>query len=195
MPAQDLPITSYALMGLLTFGDELTGYELKQRADNTLRFYWQSPAMSQVYSELARLTDEGLLHRRGQGRGTTYTLTARGRLELESWMDDTDAGFPIFKHPQALRLMIGHLSDPGRLTKMLESYLEDVARARTDLLEVRESLRGADAAGQPFRYPSLVADWGLAHFESEKAIAEQVIDRLREDETVETVTPPTGDEG
>ena len=48
MSAQDLPITSYALMGLLTFGDELTGYELKQRADNTLRFYWQSPAMSQV---------------------------------------------------------------------------------------------------------------------------------------------------
>ena len=44
---QDLPVTSYALLGLLTFGDELTGYELKQRADATLRFYWVSPAMSQ----------------------------------------------------------------------------------------------------------------------------------------------------
>ena len=28
--SQDLPVTSYALLGLLTFGDELTGYELKQ---------------------------------------------------------------------------------------------------------------------------------------------------------------------
>ena len=45
--SQDLPVTSYALLGLLTFGDELTGYELKQRADNTLRFYWVAPAMSQ----------------------------------------------------------------------------------------------------------------------------------------------------
>ena len=34
---RDLPVTAYALLGLLTFGDELTGYELKQRADNTLR--------------------------------------------------------------------------------------------------------------------------------------------------------------
>jgi len=41
-----LPTTSYALLGLLTFGDELTGYELKRRADNTLRFYWVAPAMS-----------------------------------------------------------------------------------------------------------------------------------------------------
>ena len=74
--SQDLPVTSYALLGLLTFGDELTGYELKQRADFTLRFYWVSPAMSQVYSELARLTAAGLVRRRGVGRGTTYTISA-----------------------------------------------------------------------------------------------------------------------
>ena len=49
------------MLGLLTFGDELTGYELKQRADNTLRFYWVAPAMSQIYSELARLTSHGLV--------------------------------------------------------------------------------------------------------------------------------------
>ena len=55
MAAPDLPITSYALLGLLTFGDELTGYELKQRADSTMRFYWTAPAMSQVYTELDRL--------------------------------------------------------------------------------------------------------------------------------------------
>ena len=62
--SQDLPtssrVTAYALLGLLTFGDELTGYELKQRADKTLRFYWVAPAMSQIYSELARLTEHGL---------------------------------------------------------------------------------------------------------------------------------------
>ena len=48
--SQDLPVTGYALLGLLTFGDELTGYELKQRADRTLRFYWVAPAMSQRFS-------------------------------------------------------------------------------------------------------------------------------------------------
>jgi hypothetical protein len=37
--SQDIPVTGYAILGLLTFGDELTGYEVKQRADRTLRFY------------------------------------------------------------------------------------------------------------------------------------------------------------
>ena len=62
--SQDLPTTSYALLGLLTFGDDLTGYELKQRADSTLRFYWVSPAMSQVYTELSRLAEHGLVRAR-----------------------------------------------------------------------------------------------------------------------------------
>ena len=59
--SQDVPVTAYAILGLLTFGDELTGYEVKQRADVTLRFYWVSPAMSQVYTELRRLTGLGLV--------------------------------------------------------------------------------------------------------------------------------------
>ena len=87
--SQDLPVTSYALLGLLTFGDELTGYELKQRADSTLRFYWVSPAMSQVYSELTRLTEAGLVRRRREVRGTTYTISAKGRRTLERWMRTT----------------------------------------------------------------------------------------------------------
>ena len=41
--SQDLPTTSYALLGLLTFGDDLTGYELKQRADRTLRCRCSTP--------------------------------------------------------------------------------------------------------------------------------------------------------
>lgn len=40
MSQDPLPVTSYALLGLLTFGDEPTGYEIKQRADITVRFYW-----------------------------------------------------------------------------------------------------------------------------------------------------------
>jgi DNA-binding PadR family transcriptional regulator len=185
--SQDLPITSYALLGLLTFGDgtdgELTGYELKQRADFTLRFYWVSPAMSQVYSELRRLTDAGLVRPRGEGRGTTYAITARGRRTLTRWMEDTPAGFPVFKHPVALRLMIGHLAEPGTLRRMLEEYAAEVAAARHDLADVRSSLAAADAPGEPFHHPSLVADWGLAHFDSEAAITRDILRRLHDAES------------
>src|SRR6186997_2667697 len=111
--SRDLPITAYALLGLLSFGDSLTGYELKQRADRTLRFYWVSPAMSQVYSELERLHDLGLVKSQGDARSTSYSLTSRGSSVLTDWMNTSPVGFPVLKHPVALRLLLGALVHPA----------------------------------------------------------------------------------
>jgi DNA-binding PadR family transcriptional regulator len=195
---QDLPVTSYALLGLLTFGDELTGYELKQRADATLRFYWVSPAMSQVYSELARLTEHGLVLTRSrrsgnQGRSdgaetsgsTTYRLSAKGRRALETWMRGSEPGFSVLKHPVALRLLLGHVVDPGTTIAMLEAHVEALDTEREALVQVREGLRGRDAPGQAFRHPSLVADWGLDYFDNERRIVTTLIERLHEEELQE----------
>jgi len=169
--SQDIPVTGYAILGLLTFGDELTGYEIKQRADITLRFYWVSPAMSQIYSELRRLTDHGLVRadaRQDGGREvTSYAITEAGQAALRAWMDETPAGFPVLKHTVLLRLLIGHATHPEHTRRMLHDYLAELDTALHDLAEVRESLRGADQPGQPFRYPSLVADWGLDYFAAE----------------------------
>jgi DNA-binding PadR family transcriptional regulator len=132
--SQDLPVTSYALLGLLTFGDALTAYELKQRADVTLRFYWVSPATSQVYSELGRLAEHGLVAastRPDDGRDvTTYAITGKGRAALRSWLDDTPTGFPVLKHPVLLRLFVGHVAEPGRIEEMLEQYLDELGSPR-----------------------------------------------------------------
>jgi DNA-binding PadR family transcriptional regulator len=181
-PLLTLPITSYALLGLLTFGDELTGYELKQRADNTLRFYWVAPAMSQIYTELGRLTDHRLVEpvtRRSEGRTTTaYRMTEEGRQTLRRWMDDPSVGFPVLKHTVLLRLLIGHAGDPARIRAMLEGYVDELADVRRDLRRVRDSLRGSDAPGQPFHYPSVVADWGLEYFAAEARHTRRALERL-----------------
>lgn len=179
--SQDLPTTSYALLGMLTFGDDLTGYELKQRADRTLRFYWVSPAMSQVYTELARLADRGLVTAREAGpnkRSSRYSITAKGRRALTAWLETAPAEFPTLKHPVALRLLIGHLVAPERTRELLRGYLDALAERRAELAAVRESLVGRDAPGEPFRYPSLVADWGLEYFDGERAVVEKLLRRL-----------------
>ncbi len=177
----DLPVTSFALLGLLTFGDELTGYELKQRADLTLRFYWTAPAMSQVYTELSRLLTLDLVATVGEGRTTRYRITDAGQAALRAWMDTTPAGFPVLKHPVALRLLIGHVTDEDEVRSMLEEYVAELADNRADLAEVRASLVGADGPGEAFRYPSLVAEWGLAYFDAERRIARRMLARLEEE--------------
>ena len=182
--SQDIPVTGYAILGLLTFGDELTGYEIKQRADFTLRFYWVSPAMSQIYTELRRLTDRGLVTadaRKDGGREvTSYAITDAGQAALRDWLDGTPAGFPVLKHTVLLRLLIGHASEPAQTRRMLVDYLDELEQATADLAEVREALRGADRPGEPFRFPSLVADWGLDYFAAEGRHARRALDSLED---------------
>ncbi|GAA1922581.1 PadR family transcriptional regulator [Nocardioides hwasunensis] len=180
--SQDIPVTGYAILGLLTFGDELTGYEVKQRADITLRFYWVAPAMSQIYTELRRLTDHELVAARARHDGgrevTTYAITDAGQAALRAWMDHTPAGFPVLKHTVLLRLLIGHVTAPDETRRMLHEYVDELARAREDLTGVREMLRGADEPGEPFRFPSLVADWGLDYFAAETRHAQRALESL-----------------
>jgi DNA-binding PadR family transcriptional regulator len=180
--SQDLPVTGYAILGLLTFGDELTGYEIKQRADVTLRFYWVSPAMSQIYTELRRLTERGFVSADARPEGgrevTSYAITASGQAALRAWMDSTPAGFPVLKHPVLLRLLIGHAAEPEQTRQMLHDYVAELDVALRDLAGVREGLRGADGPGEPFRFPALVADWGLDYFTAETRHAERALASL-----------------
>ena len=198
---QDLPVTAYAILGLLTFGDELTGYEIKQRADMTLRFYWVSPAMSQVYSEVRRLTDHGLVTSHAQRDGgrevTRYAITEAGQTALREWMETTPAGFPVLKHGVLLRLLVAHASEPGRTRSMLHDYLAELDLALRDLSSVREGLRGADGPGEPFRFPSIVADWGLDYFAAEARHTRTALARLDEpvDEPVDERAGESSEDG
>jgi DNA-binding PadR family transcriptional regulator len=175
-------VTSYALLGLLTFGQPLTGYELKQRADRTLRFYWVAPAMSQVYSELARLHRHGLVEKQGQGRATAYALSAKGNRALRRWLAETPPGFPVLKHPVALRLMLAALVEPDATRRMLREHLEAVAAERAALAEVRDSLTGADGPGAGFHHPAMVARRGRSYLANEGRTVTELLEQLGRDE-------------
>ena len=83
----------------------------------------------------------------GDGRSTRYRITEAGQVALRAWMDTTPAGFPVLKHPVALRLLMGHVTDQDEVRSMLEEYVAELAGNRADLAEVRESLVGADGPG------------------------------------------------
>ncbi|NQX12194.1 helix-turn-helix transcriptional regulator [Microbacteriaceae bacterium VKM Ac-2855] len=175
----ELPATSYALLGLLLFYGRtetgVTGYELKQRADRTLRYYWVAPAMSQVYSELSRLVRAELVEADpGERRGaTTYRITDAGEVALRRWLDDRTPEFPVLKHPVALRLLMGHLSTPEKMKSMLEDYLVALEIRRAELQGVRDMLGENPAV----RYAAMVADWGLEYYDAETVTVTGLLER------------------
>jgi DNA-binding PadR family transcriptional regulator len=172
--------TSYALLGLLILDPEssdagMTGYELKQRADRTLRFYWTSPAMSQIYTELDRLDEHGYVSssEAQEGKRTTrrFMITPAGRAALSDWLLDSDDELPVLKHPIAMRLMLGSVMGPKAVEAMLSSYVDRLAALRAELQEVRDRLGDVEQ----FRFPARVAEWGLSFYDNEA----EIVARLR----------------
>src|SRR5262245_2223890 len=156
--------TGFALLGLLSFGRELSGYELKQWADDSLRFFWSAPAMSQVYRELERLAEGGYVERRDvvcEGTRSTkvYRLAPDGERAVRAWLAAPPEP-PSLKHPIALRVFFGHLLDPEALRRAIEAHLAWCEQALRDLATVREGL-GDDPT---FRNVAVVAEWGLEYF-------------------------------
>ena len=179
--SQGLSTTSYALLGLLAFDGtqtSLTGYELKQRADQTLRFYWVSPAMSQVYSELERLAGLDLVtassEQTGRRKSQRYQITPAGLVELQAWLTSSSPEFPTLKHPAALRLLMGALIPPDQMRGLMQDYLDQLTVRRAELSEVRTMLGDREAV----RYPAMVADWGLGYYDSETQIVTELMQRL-----------------
>ncbi|HZV53216.1 MAG TPA: PadR family transcriptional regulator [Candidatus Dormibacteraeota bacterium] len=193
-PDGGLRTTGYALLGLLLFREETSGYELKQLADRTLRFFWFSPAMSQVYSELQRLLEAGLVSARrvpGPGRGRTtrlFRITPLGRERLVRWLEETEAGFPILKHSVALRLFFGRLTGTARVRDLLEDYAERLQGRISELQAIRTGIEG----NPEFRYPAMVAEWGLRYYEAETAIVRDLAQRLAGEAAHEATPSPEG---
>jgi DNA-binding PadR family transcriptional regulator len=175
-------MTSYALLSLLVIDsdsqDGLTGYELKQRADFTLRFYWVSPAMSQIYTELDRLSSHAFVStdEEAAGKRTTkrFRITPAGREALQTWLREPADDFPVLKHPVALRLMLGAMMGTEDVRAMLDRYEQALNERRRELEAVREML--GDRAS--VAYAARVADWGLTFFDAEATAIDRTRDSL-----------------
>jgi DNA-binding PadR family transcriptional regulator len=165
--------TGYTLLGLLSFGRELSGYELKQWADN-LRYFWSAPAMSQVYRELERLSAAGLVDQRlvvreGNRSTKVYALSTRGRESLRAWLALPPAP-PVLRHPVALRVFFGHLLGAAELEAAVAAHREWCDRMMADLAALRAEL-GDD---ELWRNAALVAEWGLDYYRGEIGAADGI---------------------
>src|ERR1700755_3639592 len=89
-PGQEPPVTKLSpigrvILGMIAFGKR-TGYDIKTFVDRTARYFWAA-SYGQIYPELKRLEDQGLVRGRPEPSGerarTVYELTEAGTAALE----------------------------------------------------------------------------------------------------------------
>jgi DNA-binding PadR family transcriptional regulator len=176
-----LPATAYAVLGLLSFDRELSGYDLKKWADTSLRFFYWSPAISKIYDLLKRLDALGYVSSREVPQDELrnkrmYRITEQGREVLTAWVEQPGVEPAVLKHSPLLRVWLGHISGPGPIREVLLTH-----RANTE--QILEAARKAEAtahANPEWAYPALVASFSVRHYESELTLVDQLLAELPE---------------
>lgn len=183
--------TGWALLGLLTSGEELSGYDIKKWINWAIRFFYSSPAYSQIYSELKRMEKLGLVSSRvdaGIRSRRMYKITDSGLAAVSHWINEDPVEPPSLKHNPMLRVMLGHLLKPGRLREILTEHA-----AYTEQLQQAAALEVRWTSEQPaWAYARLALKWSEQYYAAEHELAIQMIKDL---DAVENTFGENGPEG
>jgi PadR family transcriptional regulator AphA len=133
----------HALLGLLV-DRTASGYDLLKLFDTSLANVWPA-TQSQVYGELTRLADAGLLEVVGQGpRGRKdYALTDEGMSELRRWLGQPPAEQPR-RSDMLLRVFFLDVLTPQQRLTFLNDLAQQAAGYHAALQKVRDSLDWSD---------------------------------------------------
>ena len=189
----NLAATSWALLGMLTYEYELSGYDIRKWIEWSMRFFYGSPAYSQIYSELKKLEKLGLVTSRVENSAGTrnrrlYKITDAGLEAVTQWANESTLDPPVLKHSALLRVTFGHLTDPARLKELLQEHL-----AYADEMH-RNAAKDAKWAGvvPSWAFARVALNWAERYYANERELTLKMIKELDE---AETEFPRVGDGG
>lgn len=140
----------YALLGMLNQQD-MTGYELMKLFEGALSEFW-SVKHSQIYPELKRLTEEGMVTFTVEISGTVlekklYSITELGRADFMHWLSQPHKMKNTPKEEFRLQLFYSSALDPDRQIFLLEDQLHQHQMRLEHLEQNREKFGGIPEKG------------------------------------------------
>ncbi len=150
----------HALLGLLA-EHPASGWDLSRRFDDVLGSVWPA-GHPQIYGELRKLRDDGLIAVDDQGarRRTAYRVTDAGVAEVRRWLTDTRVDHTLRLEP-LLRSVFFWLMTPEELAEHLDreaTYYREVAKAYRDMAAAKD--RGDFGTSPQTRALRLAAEAG-----------------------------------
>jgi DNA-binding PadR family transcriptional regulator len=169
--------TELAILGLLAWKGEATGYELQKLASGSVGFIW-APARSQLYAVLKRLDAAGLVTGRRVAQTDRpdkriFRLTDSGTATLRAWLDEVEPIEPEDRDGILLKLFFGAFGDSGAGRRQLLDYRERVERRLATYREIERSFAGEHGAAALRRLQTLRL--GMALMEASLAWADETL--------------------
>jgi PadR family transcriptional regulator AphA len=151
--------TELAVMGLLAWQGEATGYELHKLAARSVGFIW-TPARSQLYAVLKRLAAGGLADGRRVAQSDRpdkriFRLTEAGSATLQAWLEEVEPIEPEDRDGVLLKLFFGAFGDSEAGRGQLLDYRRRVEQRLATYREIEGTLAGEEGAPALRRLQSL----------------------------------------
>lgn len=169
---------SYLILGMVRLGAS-SGYAIKRAADMSTRSFWPT-SLAQVYPELARLEDAGMLERRDDPLGartrSSYQVTDRGEQALLAWLASTREAPTQVRDEGLLRLFFADTLPPEEQIALVGRLAETARRAAAEITrDVFPLAYEVEHAGN--RFPAAVARFGADVY----SYSAEWLERLREE--------------
>jgi PadR family transcriptional regulator AphA len=138
--------TELAVLGLLAWSGEASGYELHTRAEGSVGFIW-APARSQLYAVLKRLEGAGLVSGRHVEQSDrpdkrTFSITDSGMAMLRGWLDEVEPIEPEDRDGVLLKLFFATFGDPDAARRQLVDYRGRVEQRLATYREIEGTFEG-----------------------------------------------------
>lgn len=173
----ELSSTAYVILGLLT-RQPMSGYEIKSFVDRSTRFFWAA-SYGQIYPELRRLADAGLIEGKATPQGgrkrTVYRVTADGRRELRRWLEIEPEVFE--NRDEGLLKLFFAGAAPDAAVEAIEAKRAYHSRKLEQLREIEPLAKAA-----PDRFPYMVLRYGLEQSEFAIRWCDRALTELAEGE-------------
>src|ERR671937_3199632 len=161
LPAVELSPIGRVVVGMIALGRR-TGYDIKAFVDKTARYFWAA-SYGQIYPELKRLEDQGLVRGRPDPSGgrarTVYELTEAGTAALQRWLESDDEASYDLRDEGMLKLFFSD-SAPERRIDIVRAMRMREERALAHL----RSIEPHASQGPPGPYLTLQMGIGLTEW-------------------------------
>lgn len=175
--------TAHIVLGMLSYGHELSGYEIRQWVMRSHGALYKAPAHSQIYGELERLVEAGLITSRAVVQADNpdkivHALTDEGRSALHDWVESGNVAAPVIKHPLAVQTSFAAGVDPTNLVARLEAHIATTMTMLDDLEDMVVGLTGDEDAA----LARVAVEWALgirqADVSGAKKAREELVRRM-----------------
>ena len=145
----ELSSTAKVILGMVASG-RTTGYDIKQLVDKSTRHFWAA-SYGQIYPELKRLEDAGLLQGREDPTGgrarRSFRLTRAGEAALREWLTGGEELIWELRDEALLKLFFADLLSPAEAQELIRLRIEFHERTAARLREIEPFARASEKKG------------------------------------------------